>query len=623
MEIDFATNQVTGQVQKTLPAVLRDAGFDRASFDFTTGGTLSITDRDKLVYNPAGYNWYSWSGTLPHFVAAGTDPTLDSQWIPRTDELLRAELANISGAGLVSGLGFLSPEMFSNNAAYTADYSAHIQAAITAAGVGPVKTVLLGRMYNSSPTNFDIPAGVSVIGAGEGTGIIFSTPPASAMHEFFTLAGSGSLLKDFSIKFNTGGLGSIGAVQAYGVWIKDTATNCVADGLAIDGKYSDSVMGFSNGFRLTGSDNVIKNCKVTHCSMGVTVRGTRLSVLDSIFDNGYTTEDGTAWTPSKPQWDGIACEGVIDCLISRNTCKNNGQSGIYIGGGGSGYSNGNIISDNRCFHNWNRGIDTGISGTQSATNDVTNISIIGNHVRDNRETQLWLYGTNNSRVIGNSIIETAEYDTLFAAQPSSSRAGLALGNSTWCINNVIEGNTISVQASTPFSLALNGGGHKIAASNRITGGASIYIFGTDAQRLYGSNVEAYRGTFTPSITAGTGVTVQSSSGKYSIKNGRITFDMTLTLTASSPSGSLEIGYLPGLGSATALDYMYSVDVYNGWNTSLGAASLRAIKGSSLDKIQIVRLLNGSYGYDAAAYAVTGCSIHISGYVETQPSFTGL
>ena len=41
-DIDYATNQVTGQTQKTLPAVLRDAGFSPVSWDFSTGGTLTV-----------------------------------------------------------------------------------------------------------------------------------------------------------------------------------------------------------------------------------------------------------------------------------------------------------------------------------------------------------------------------------------------------------------------------------------------------------------------------------------------------------------------------------------------------------------------------------------------------
>lgn len=97
-EIDFATNQVTGQVQKTLPAILRDMGFDPAAFDFTTGGT--VTARDMVVYNPADNNWYSWAGTLPHVVAPSTDPLLDANWKPRTDQLLRQNLAsNASNLG--------------------------------------------------------------------------------------------------------------------------------------------------------------------------------------------------------------------------------------------------------------------------------------------------------------------------------------------------------------------------------------------------------------------------------------------------------------------------------------------------------------------------------------------
>ena len=103
-EIDTATNSVTGQVQKTLPAILRDMGFERASFDFSTGGALGIADRNKIVYNPADNNWYSWSGTLPKIVSVGEDPTADANWKPRTDQLLRQELAGTDtgeGADLV------------------------------------------------------------------------------------------------------------------------------------------------------------------------------------------------------------------------------------------------------------------------------------------------------------------------------------------------------------------------------------------------------------------------------------------------------------------------------------------------------------------------------------------
>ena len=104
-EIDTATNAVTGQVQTTLPKVLRDVGFKPASFNFVTGGTLGVTDADKCIYNPAPAgddNWYSWGGALPHDVDAGTDPVaVGSGYVPRTDVVLRSNLSGDNGAILV------------------------------------------------------------------------------------------------------------------------------------------------------------------------------------------------------------------------------------------------------------------------------------------------------------------------------------------------------------------------------------------------------------------------------------------------------------------------------------------------------------------------------------------
>lgn len=73
---------------------LTKSSFEPSSFDFTTGGTLDATDRNKAVYNPADNNWYSWVGTLPKVVATGEDPTADSNWRARTDQFLRQELAS-------------------------------------------------------------------------------------------------------------------------------------------------------------------------------------------------------------------------------------------------------------------------------------------------------------------------------------------------------------------------------------------------------------------------------------------------------------------------------------------------------------------------------------------------
>lgn len=99
--IDYATNQVTGQTQKTLPAVLRDAGFRPASFTFTTGGTLTTTDADLAVLWPIADGgdgaYYAWKGSLPKVVPASSTPDTaggvsSSAWVQLGDITLRDEL---------------------------------------------------------------------------------------------------------------------------------------------------------------------------------------------------------------------------------------------------------------------------------------------------------------------------------------------------------------------------------------------------------------------------------------------------------------------------------------------------------------------------------------------------
>lgn len=103
-DIDYATNAATGQVQKTLPAVLRDAGFSPVSWDFSTGGTLTATDRDKVVYDPVSKTWYSYAGTLPVTVPAGFNPVGNADWKPQTYPDFWEELAAANSQVVISGL---------------------------------------------------------------------------------------------------------------------------------------------------------------------------------------------------------------------------------------------------------------------------------------------------------------------------------------------------------------------------------------------------------------------------------------------------------------------------------------------------------------------------------------
>lgn len=110
-DIDYATNQVTGQTQKTMPAILRDIGFEPASFDFTSGGTLTLNDRNKAVLWPMADggdgDWYYWEGTLPKVIPAASSPLTtggiaEGAWRPVGDITLRKQLATAGSGPLVN-----------------------------------------------------------------------------------------------------------------------------------------------------------------------------------------------------------------------------------------------------------------------------------------------------------------------------------------------------------------------------------------------------------------------------------------------------------------------------------------------------------------------------------------
>lgn len=101
-----STNEVTGQVRPTYNKVMKSVGFKPGSGDFTTGFTVMPGERDIAWYDPVSSNWYSYLGIIPtegHPVAPGTSPVGDSNWAPRTDELLRSELISEYGSSLVGG----------------------------------------------------------------------------------------------------------------------------------------------------------------------------------------------------------------------------------------------------------------------------------------------------------------------------------------------------------------------------------------------------------------------------------------------------------------------------------------------------------------------------------------
>lgn len=160
-DIETATNQVTGQVQTTLPQTLKDLGFKPASFTFATGGTLQPGDNDLAVHNPAPAgdgNYYSWGGALPKVVPAGSTPATSgglgaNAWIPRTDEILRAELASTGGSELVGlpignlsqAIMFVTPEQAGAPCNGVDDDAPYVIAAIQHAAPRKIPVVMNGN----------------------------------------------------------------------------------------------------------------------------------------------------------------------------------------------------------------------------------------------------------------------------------------------------------------------------------------------------------------------------------------------------------------------------------------------------------------------------------------------
>lgn len=118
-DIDYATNQVTWQVQKTLPKVLRELGMMVQTWTATTGGTLTDASQvflDDITASTGKGNYYAWTGTFPKVVAPGTDPAAAAGFVMRSDAGLRGELASEAGAGLVGSATYAQIRAYTGNA---------------------------------------------------------------------------------------------------------------------------------------------------------------------------------------------------------------------------------------------------------------------------------------------------------------------------------------------------------------------------------------------------------------------------------------------------------------------------------------------------------------------------
>lgn len=253
-DIDYATNPVTGQTQKTMPAILRDVGYKPASFDFTTGGTLGVTDRDTAVLWPLASGgdgvYYYWEGALPKVIPAASTPTSaggvsDGAWRPVGDVGLRKDLrSEVSSEGdalitvkqPVSGAvartqhsknaDVLSIKDFGAKGDGTSDDTAAIQAAVNSQN----HLYVPPGVYRCT-TTITVSAKIChIFGAGVGVSVLFfDTPTANGLvFDINYQQGGGVQNLTIASKSLNGDLQSVGSA-GIGLYVKNANDNFFCD----------------------------------------------------------------------------------------------------------------------------------------------------------------------------------------------------------------------------------------------------------------------------------------------------------------------------------------------------------------------------------------------------------
>lgn len=206
--IDFATNQNTGQVQKTMPAILRDIGFTAASFDFDTGGTIGVNERNVAVLWPAPAGdggWYYWEGALPKVIPASSTPATtggvsDGAWKPVGDIALRDHLASATGSQLVGIRQSnvyaeleITPEMFGADPTGSVSSDLAFQSALDYVATLKNKTLTLKGTYKiTGSAALTMADGVTIKGNRRG----MSQGPQAVVSSLMTLTNEATIHVD-------------------------------------------------------------------------------------------------------------------------------------------------------------------------------------------------------------------------------------------------------------------------------------------------------------------------------------------------------------------------------------------------------------------------------------------
>lgn len=171
-DIDYATNQVTGQAQKTLPKVIADVGIERIG-DFTTGGTITARNQGMLE---VGGSVYTWRGALPKVVPASSTPQStggvypDGDWLDVGDAALRQELASPGGGNIPGWYDAPSSVRAENHKTPSNSWEDAINSArVTSGANSPIVIGANATGAETVPVQYGLPSGVSGYHLSQGT----------------------------------------------------------------------------------------------------------------------------------------------------------------------------------------------------------------------------------------------------------------------------------------------------------------------------------------------------------------------------------------------------------------------------------------------------------------------
>ena len=310
-----------GKQHKTVQQALKDVGFKPAGFDFVSGGTLGIGDRDKCVFYPTDGYWYSWNGKLPYVVPANSSPTPGGK----------------KGWGVVereTKLPYKTPE----------DFTGTVQERIVS-WLNHGGFLYLDKSYTLTDTIKVSVSDTSIFGPGElcfpssvNAGIaIFEIVGNKNKINGITICHEGDMLKAGYLLALTGDDNKISESNVY----FETAFNPTVAGQQYKGTC----------INITGDRNVAENNRGKNGGGGVTENGKNNTVRGNIFDdccrvvtNGnksrYGLVDGNSGNCNHKGFPLDGCDGIWGnrshrfTVYRNNVILNAGEHGAYLQGDG-------------------------------------------------------------------------------------------------------------------------------------------------------------------------------------------------------------------------------------------------------------------------------------------------